>query len=162
LGIPAALWLALRGRGVKAKLHILVICAVILAVLIPGKNFAHYFILVIPFLSVAAGIGLAHVLQWRQPLASVALVAVCVLIGFSGWKNLKYFTKYSPKAVSAAKHGEIFLIADHVARYLRDHTRPDDYIFQWGFEPELYFLADRCCPVGLRTPNRQLMQCSRA
>jgi hypothetical protein len=32
---------------------------------------------------------------------------------------------------------------DQVAAYLRGHTSPGDRVFVWGFEPLIYFLADR-------------------
>jgi len=32
-----------------------------------------------------------------------------------------------------------------VARYVQQHTAPDDAIFIWGFEPGVYFLAQRNC-----------------
>ena len=45
------------------------------------------------------------------------------------------------------KHGvPRFVESAAVARYLREHTGPDEYIFQWGMMPELYFLANRRFP----------------
>jgi hypothetical protein len=32
-----------------------------------------------------------------------------------------------------------------LARYLRDHTAPDETIFLWGYQPTVYFIADRKC-----------------
>jgi 4-amino-4-deoxy-L-arabinose transferase-like glycosyltransferase len=147
LGIPAALWLAATKRTIPGVLPLLLILAVSWAIALPGKNFPHYFILVIPFLAIPGGVGLVFITRMPRVPACLALLVVCGACVFSVWKNYKFYTVYSPEQVMSTIYGYItFVDSVRVARYLREHTRPDDYIFQWGFEPELYFLADRRCP----------------
>lgn len=44
--------------------------------------------------------------------------------------------------------GDFSFAADRwAARYVRDHTRPGDPVFIWGFEPLILFLADRRAPT---------------
>ena len=147
LGVPSALWLAGTKRTIKGILPILLILAACLAIALPGKYFPHYFIIVIPFLAIPAGIGLDCITGMPRVPAILALLVVLASFSFSVWKNYEFYTVYSPETVSTEKYGTpIFVESVSVARYIREHTRPDDYIFQWGLEPELYFLADRRCP----------------
>ena len=147
LGIPAGLWLAVTKRTIPGILPFLLILAVSWAIALPGKNFPHYFIMIIPFLAIPAGIGLVFITRMHRLPACLALILVFGAVVFSVWKNYKFYTVYSPEQVSTATYGSTtFVDSVGVARYLREHTRPEDNIFQWGFEPELYFLADRRCP----------------
>ena len=147
LGIPTALWLAFSKRTISGILPLLLILAVCLAIAIPGKYFPHYFILLIPFLAIPAGIGIASITAMPRQTALMALLVLLVTISFSIWKNYKFYTVYSPETVSIEKYGTTrFVDSVRIAYYLREHTGPDDYIFQWGMEPELYFLSGRRCP----------------
>ena len=147
LGIPSAVWLAATRRDIVGFQCLLQILAVCLAIALPGKYFPHYFIMIIPFLAIPAGVGLDHISRMRRLPAVSMLLFVVAACSFSLWKNYEFYTDYSPERVSVEKYGTtLFVASGRVAHYLRGHTRPDDYIFQWGFEPELYFLADRRCP----------------
>jgi 4-amino-4-deoxy-L-arabinose transferase-like glycosyltransferase len=147
LGIPAALWLAATKRTITGMLPLLLILAVSLAIALPGKNHPHYFIMIIPFLAIPAGIGLVSITRVPRLPTCLALLVVFGACVFSVWKNYKFYTVYSPEQVATASYGTTtFVHSVKIAQYLREHTRPDDYIFQWGFEPELYFLSDRRCP----------------
>lgn len=147
LGIPSALWLAGTKRTIGGLLPLLMIATVSLDIVLPGKYFPHYFIMIIPFLAIPAGIGLVNIPRMPKVPAGLALLALLAAFVFSGWENYKFYTVYSPETVSTEKYGgPLFVESVSVARYLREHTQPDDYIFQWGLAPELYFLADRRCP----------------
>lgn len=147
LGIPSALWLAVTKRDIPGTLPLLLVLAAGLAIALPGKYFPHYFIMIVPFLAIPAGIGLTTCTRMPRMPASLILLVVCAAIVFSLWKNYKFYAVYSPATVSIEKYGTpLFVESLKVAQYLKDHSRPNDYIFQWGFEPELYFLADRRCP----------------
>ena len=147
LGIPAAFWLALTRRTIPGLLPLLLILAVSLAVTLPGKNHPHYFIMLIPFLAIPAGAGLVLITRLPRVPACLALAVVSGLFVFSLWENYRFYTVYTPEeAVTATYGSSIFVDSANLARYLKEHTSPQDYIFQWGFEPELYFLADRRCP----------------
>lgn len=147
LGIPAAVWLAVTKRTMAGTLPLLLILAAGLAITLPGKNFPHYFFTIIPFLAIPGGVGLVLIAKMPRVPACLALVVVLGTTAYSVAKNYKFYTAYSPEQVMVESYSSTtFVDSINVARYLRGHTRPDDYIFQWGFEPELYFLADRRCP----------------
>lgn len=146
LAVPAALWLLWTRRDLASALILLLIPAVSVAIAMPGKYFPHYFITIIPFLAIPAGIGLARITRMGRVTATILLCLVFVTFGFAVQQNYKFYTIYPPETVSALKYGPTFVQSTVVADYLRKRTKPEDYIFQWGFEPELYFLADRPSP----------------
>jgi 4-amino-4-deoxy-L-arabinose transferase-like glycosyltransferase len=146
-GLPSALWLASRKRDLRDLLPLLLLLAAILAIAIPGKFYPHYFIMLLPFLAVPGGIGLGRLAQAEAPMKTGALAVLAMAVCYSFWENHKFFTEYGPETVSEQKYlVTSFVESVGVADYLRDHTKPEDYIFQWGMEPELYFLANRRCP----------------
>ncbi|HEY5975459.1 MAG TPA: glycosyltransferase family 39 protein [Geobacteraceae bacterium] len=147
VAIPTALWLAVARRGLASLLLVGLILAALAAVLLPGKNFPHYFIQLIPPLAVMAGIGLAEVSRRKGLLLYLTVPVVAGLFAYSVKEDYKFYLVYSPQLVSMAKYGPTFADSETVAAYLKERTEPTDYIFQWGFEPELYFLANRRAPV---------------
>ena len=146
-GISSALWLAVTRRTVTGMLPLLMIITTCLAIALPGKYFPHYFILIMPFLAIPAGFGLSSIFIMHRLAAGFTLFLLMAAIWFAVMTNHRFYTVYSPEQVSAHKYAEsTFVESVAVASYLQERTSPEDYIFQWGFEPELYFLAKRRCP----------------
>jgi 4-amino-4-deoxy-L-arabinose transferase-like glycosyltransferase len=140
-------WFWSYKRSVSGLFTLLLVPAVWCSVALPGKFFPHYFISIVPFLSIPAGIALAHLARLKKPAAFLLLAVAAVILGFSIKENYRFYTEYTPETVSMIKYGPTFVNAASIAQYLKERTLPDDYIFQWGLEPELYFLADRRSPV---------------
>ena len=126
---------------------LLLVPAACCTVAMPGKYFPHYFINLLPFLAITAGIGLVHAQGlsrgWRFGINTAAAAGLL----FMTLVTYPYYTQFTPEQVSTIKYGSIFVESAEAARYLKERTSPDDYIFQWGLEPEIYFLADRRPPV---------------
>ncbi|MBK5276311.1 MAG: glycosyltransferase family 39 protein [Desulfuromonadales bacterium] len=140
-------WLLKEKRNLSGLFMFLLIPAAWCAVALPGKYFPHYFINLVPFISALAGIALAYLASLRRPVAWITLLLFAVCFGMILLKNYKLYTVYSPEEISITKHGPIFVNVAKTARFLKERTGTDDYIFQWGLEPELYFLADRRSPT---------------
>lgn len=70
------------------------------------------------------------------------------MAGYGAVKNgYKYYLVYTPEEISRFKYGgDIFNDTLKVSEYIKARTSPDDYIFQWGWEPQIYLLANRRCP----------------
>jgi 4-amino-4-deoxy-L-arabinose transferase-like glycosyltransferase len=153
--LPTAVWLLFSKRDIKSVVLALLFPAACIAIWLPQKYFSHYFILLVPILAILAGIGLAHAFRVKRLRLGAATL---LLLTFFYWANkeLKFFVYYTPEMISLMKYGPQFVEAQKLAKYLKERTQPDDYIFQWGLEPELYFLADR------RSPNRNLVSVSPA
>jgi 4-amino-4-deoxy-L-arabinose transferase-like glycosyltransferase len=147
LGVPSAIWLATKKRDLAGVLPLLMLVAACLAVALPGKYFPHYFITLVPFLAIPAGIGLSCAARLPIIAACFFWLMVASAATLSILENFQFYTTDSPEAVSTLKFGSShFVDSVKVAKYLKEHTAPGDYIFQWGLEPELYFLSDRRCP----------------
>jgi 4-amino-4-deoxy-L-arabinose transferase-like glycosyltransferase len=140
-------WFWSKKRTVTGVFTLMLIPAVWCVVALPGKYFPHYFINIIPLLSILAGIALAHFTIIKKPAAILVSLIAIIIFSFSIKENYRFYTTYTPETVSMIKYGAIFVNAVPVANYLKERTQPNDYIFQWGLEPELYFLADRRSPV---------------
>lgn len=140
-------WFWFNKRSWVGSFTLILIPAAWCVVALPGKFFPHYFINIVPFLCIPAGIALAHLASVRKPAAFIFLTVATLIFGFSIKENYQFYTEYSPETVSMMKYGPIFVYVVPVAKYLKERTQPDDYIFQWGLEPEIYFLADRRSPV---------------
>jgi 4-amino-4-deoxy-L-arabinose transferase-like glycosyltransferase len=148
LALPTAFYMLLKKRNRGHLLVLLWIGAAYLGVILPGKNFPHYYIQYLPPLSIAAGIGLGELfrLQGRDSFAALLLVAGFFL--YSVFYDYKFYLVYTPEEVSTSLFGPRFVHSTCLARYIRARTLPSDYIYQWGMAMELYFLS------GRRSPNR--------
>ena len=143
VAVPTALWLLATKRDLASIFVALLVPAAWLGVWMPGKYFPHYFIQLFPFLALLAGIGAAQVFSRRRVLLAVVGPVIVAAFLYYPYKEHDFFHTYTPEEVSMIKYGNVFADSVYVAKYLRERTIPSDCIFQWGFEPELYFLTDR-------------------
>jgi 4-amino-4-deoxy-L-arabinose transferase-like glycosyltransferase len=143
VAVPTAIWLLVTKRDLASIYVALLLPAAWLGVWMPGKYFPHYFIQLFPFLALLAGIGAAQVFSRRWILLAVAGPVIVAAFLYYPYREHEFFHRYTPEEVSMIKYGTVFADSVYVARYVRERTTPSDSIFQWGFEPELYFLADR-------------------
>jgi len=150
VGSISAAWLPVSRRSLTGTLPLMLLLAGATAVALPGKFFPHYFIVLIPFLAVSCGIGLARLSRLPRVPALLAGIVLALLLVPTAVQTTQFYTDFSPEEVSIQKFNTtLFADSVKVASYLKQKTRPDDYIYQWGFEPELYFLADRRSPSPL-------------
>lgn len=144
-----------------------VIAVHVAGIAMQGKFFAYHYAATLPLVAMLAGLGLYKL--WRRCLmggiggviafASFLVVAVPMryavrdlpqLFWDRCWIRLHYLLRVSPYDTREAMDQELGRVADYdlsadreVARTLRERTRLDDRIFVWGFEPVIYWLADR-------------------
>jgi 4-amino-4-deoxy-L-arabinose transferase-like glycosyltransferase len=151
--LGGGLWLALGRRDRKGVFVALLLPVACIAVALPGHFFPHYFIQLAPFCAVAGGVLLG--LAWQRRGWLLAVCLTLVISGFASQLNTdyNYYFVYSPAEVSRMAYGNYPLFGQSVeiARYVRERTGPDDYIIQWGFEPELLFYSNRRTLANLTT-----------
>jgi hypothetical protein len=120
----------------------------------PGFYFrSHYFILVLPAVSLLAGVGVSKV---SDLLASrtrvVRLVPLLLLVAALSLPLLsdrRFFFNVSPLAASRMIYPESpFPESIQISDYVRQHTNPDDTIAVLGSEPQIYFYANRHSATG--------------
>lgn len=150
LAVIGCCWIPRKRCDVRSMLPVVLFPATLIGVWLPGKYFPHYFIQILPVSTMIAGIVIADLSEsggWRRWAVTAILVLGC------GGLLAEYpvYAKYSPAEVSQWKYGSTeFIDIVNTADYLRERTTPSAYVYQWGFDPGLYFLADR------RSPNKYL------
>jgi hypothetical protein len=123
----------------------------------------HYFLLMIPAVALilAVAVGAAYRLLSRvigPRLGAVAAAAIFLAVvsiatlGPTGARNLHgwdlLFRATPVQACREIYRDEPFPESVEIARYLREHTSPDDRIAVLGSEPQIYFYAGRRSATG--------------
>jgi hypothetical protein len=122
---------------------------------VPGYYFRpHYFVQLLPAVALLATAGLRALGQHIQvPSASAQRgigASLCILGIVAGLADQRaVLFELSPEAASRAIYGtNPFPESAVVARYIVDHSAPDDRIAVIGSEPQIYFLARRRSATG--------------
>jgi len=122
--------------------------------LCPGFYFrTHYFILVLPAVSLLAGAAiskLSDILAGRMILIRFApLLLFAVALSLPILLDKKVFFEVSPiRACEIIYPENPFLESVRIGDYVREHTGPDDTIAVLGSEPEIYFYSHRHSATG--------------
>jgi hypothetical protein len=152
LGLTALFWDAVaRSRAVFLAgfllFSFLAVC--------PGFNFRdHYFILLLPALSLLAATAVVSVTRTlkenhRDILALVPVVIFAVAFVYSLTAQWEFLFEMDPVTASRVIYQpNPFPEAIQVGDYLRSHSAPDARIAVLGSEPEIYFYAHRHSATG--------------
>ena len=120
----------------------------------PGFYFrTHYFILVLPAVSLLAGAAiskLTEILEGRLILIRfVPLLLFAVALSVPILLDKKIFFEVSPnQACGLIYPDNPFLESVRIGTYVREHTEPGDTIAVLGSEPEIYFYSHRHSATG--------------
>jgi Dolichyl-phosphate-mannose-protein mannosyltransferase len=153
VGLTAFLWCSrARAHGVFAGLFLLFS---ILAVC-PGLYFReHYFILMLPALSLLAGLAVScasrRLWERRRSLALAAMPALLFLAAFvfTIYQQRQFFFRMTPLAVTHQIYGSNpFPEALDIARFVAKHTSTNTPLAILGSEPEIYFYSRRHSATG--------------
>ena len=115
----------------------------------PGFFFRpHYFIVMLPAVSLLAGAGAASLASRRTNggnLAGLAWALAAVLaLSFAVAAQRAPFFQWDTATISRARYGRNpFPESIEIARYIAANSSPDDRIAVLGSEPQLYFYAHR-------------------
>ena len=109
-----------------------------LPVLLLNRGFGHYYIALLPPLSVLAA--LMMVVVWR---ATADARAARVVVAFFFLFHLAYPALHFLKAELPLFRNERAKPLFQVADYVKTRSAPEDKVFYWGWASEFYTLADR-------------------
>lgn len=141
LSAVALLFIIARGRSDKNMLVGAWALFSVVGVILGKVFYGHYFIQAIPglsLLSALAIISLKHN-QFKVFILMITFVMAGMIISYE-----KDFYLSSPEEISFKKYGITnFVVAKEVASFVEKNTRPDQKIFIWGAEPEVYFYSKR-------------------
>jgi hypothetical protein len=151
IGVVTALW----DPRIRASILFLVEFLLFSALAVcPGFFFrTHYFILVLPAVSLLAGAAiskLTKILEGRLVLLRfVPLLLFAVALSVPILLDKKIFFQVSPNQACGLIYPQNpFLESVRIGTYLREHTEPGDTIAVLGSEPEIYFYSHRHSATG--------------
>ncbi len=135
---------------------------------IRGGGFAYYVQLTVPPLAFmgAAEIGIAYQ-RWRvvstkrMSALGAGILITLVVVNFA-WANLDLYKHYISYRLGQSSYKD-FLYgykgtgprswnAQIIADYIVNHTSPDDRIYQWSTDVQLYYFSDRNPPIDILWP----------
>lgn len=152
--LPTVVWILCSRRTFKTIILVSYLVTAFIGVCMPGYFYAHYYIQLLPPLAILAGLGAGELWARRGAVRSFAVVTVLIAItGYFVYDYEQYFV-YTHAQTLYSKYGTQwvwFAEARNIGDFLKKNTDPDDYIYQWGFEPEVYFYADRKIPNRFNT-----------
>ena len=113
----------------------------------------HYFILVLPALSLLAGVAVSNLCRFSGSypgfVQATPILLLCGALGWPVYRTRTIFFRLSPVEVCQTIYsGNPFVEAISVAKYIHDRTNPADRIAVLGSEPEIYFYAQRHSATG--------------
>lgn len=151
IGLVAGLWVQRTRASTVFLLGFLFFSALALCT---GFYFRlHYFILVLPAVSLLAGVAISRLSDLSVDRSiGVRFIPILILGTALAWPILterKFFFEASPADASRMIYPESpFTESIRVAEYLREHTTPSDTIAVLGSEPQIYFYSDRRSATG--------------
>jgi len=109
-----------------------------------GKFFGHYFIQLLPSLSILAAIGISYMMD--RPLASpnlkkrlYAILLVGMIFPAAGFTTARLFADKIYARINEDNPNDYRPLGE----YVKERTEKNDTIFVWGFATPVYFFADR-------------------
>ena len=131
------------------------VIATLLGIAVAGRFYDHYYVALLPVLALLVPLGLramreASPFPRRAIAVVVALSVIPTLVA-----SAHIYAQTSADARHTAKYDDYELSlweteSDELGAWLAARTSPDDYIYNFGFQSEIYFYADR------RSPTRYL------
>ena len=120
----------------------------------PGFYFrTHYFILVLPAVSLLAGAALSNLTEilegWTILIRFVPLFLFAVALSLPILLDKKIFFEVSPNQACGLFYPDNpFLESVRIGTYMREHTEPGDTIAGWAPNPRFISI-----PIGIRRPD---------
>jgi hypothetical protein len=117
----------------------------------PGFYFRpHYYLLLLPAAALLAGISIETLqdvlgrLHSRIARNAILILVISFCLGLSLYQQRDFFFHMTPLQISRSTYGSNpFHESLEVAKFIQEHTRPNDRIAILGSEPQIYFYSQR-------------------
>jgi hypothetical protein len=146
-------FVAARKRSIEARLVCAWAFGCAIGVAMSGRFWPHYFVQLWPAMALLGAVALTEapvVLKSRAARLAVAAPTSLVILA----SLLTHVTIYAEPTVEArharkfpAPQAEVQIRSSALGAYLRSQTSPNQTIFNWGRETQVYFYADRRAPT---------------
>jgi len=165
IGPALGVW-CLAGIGLSAfawdrtiRKHMVFVLGLLLfsfAAVCPGLYFRpHYFILMLPAVSLLVGVGVSSATRllssgrFAAPLAAVPTLLLLAAFGYAISEQSAFYFEMDPNTASRWLYPtDIFPEAVPIADYIREHSPSSATVAVLGSEPEIYFYANRHSATG--------------
>jgi len=149
LGLTALMW---DKRARRQWIFITMFVLVSFLAICPGFYFRpHYFILLLPAVSLLTGIGisgLTNILS-NSPARFLPILMGVICLSMSVDQQRFFLFQATPAEASRIAYGfNPFPESIEISRYIRAHTRENDRIAVIGSEPQIYFYSERRSASG--------------
>jgi len=134
--------------------------------------FPHYYLLIVPPLALLAAYFILKIYgiikqqgQTIQPLLAPLLLTLLLTVALfiSIWQNFNYYNHYVRYKLGSETYqyflagswpneGRRLVQLQQLASHLQKHTDASDYIYYWSEDVQLYYIADRLCPIDIIWP----------
>ncbi len=146
----AATWLiacVIRRRDRSAWAALLLLLAGFAAVCLPGRFWPHYYQLLVPGAVVAVGIALdsaTRALRKRQ-INGAGIAAWLILIAAIGYSEYRHYLSQPLMGITAKRYNARDFWGRAQGRNIGRVTGPDDRVFVFGNDAEMYYYSGRRC-----------------
>jgi len=149
-------WLFIGSRSKRVKVphyfFVFMTMGVLFEIGSLGKNFAHYFQVLIPVCVLNSSLLIYYVLdemkmrRWSRLLLAAVLLSITLgtMINF----QIKFF-RHDPIEISLEKYERQFIDAWEIGQEINAITSPDDLIYYWGSESGVYYYSQRKSASGI-------------
>ena len=118
-----------------------------IAAAVGGRFFPHYFVLMLPFLAIAAALGAAKIERTRLRRLVWALMAVLLAADIRLQKES--FVMPADELLADLYGRSPFYQSPAVGKYLRGHAKPGATVYILGSEGQILFYSGLRCPTRL-------------
>jgi len=125
------------------------------SIIFVGRLFSHYYVQLLPGMSLLVPVGL--VALWRRmvsrPKVAIAYgLVIATLVSLVCILSAQVYLRESASNRHEAKfprdpETQLEVQSPDLGRYIRERTDPSDYVYNLGFQSELYFYSDRRSPT---------------
>jgi len=121
-----------------------------------GGGFPHYPLITIPPLALMGAVEISlNYQRWRikssnkQAMLGAVIMTALIVFNFF-WRNYDLYRQYLPNKSdqeSSYQFSQDRQLA--IINYIKSHTTPDDFIYVWSINLQLYYYADRLPPIDM-------------
>ena len=135
-------------------LLILVLAGSLLAFMAANKYFPYYYIPFLPILALTSGNMYYRVFTSKDLLSfeGMGIVIITTALSILGTiTTFRFFFRSTPFDQGAYMYSNTlynFGTSEEIGRHIRAKTDPDEYIYVYNLNPEIYFFAQRRCPTN--------------
>lgn len=148
-------FMALTDIG-SPRLHLFGLLALgtALAFFAANKFFPYYYIPFLPLLALTSGDFLHRMYAEHSLFSATGMLLTAssmVLFVLNFRKTWRFFFRSTPFEQGAHMYSNTlynFGVSEEIGRHIRENTSPDDYIYVYNLNPEIYFFAQRRCPTN--------------